>query len=426
MKINLNVDVHHLARIEGHGNIHVKVRDGQLKEARWDIVETPRFFEAIMRGKHYTSVPPLASRICGICSISHTLVSLRATEAAFGVQVPDAARLLRLLAKHGETLQSHTLHLFFLAAPDFLGLDSAIPLLEKNPKVVDLARRLKGMANRICDVTAGRSTHPVSLVPGGVTRIPAKNRLRHLRHELSTSLDELRATVELFAGLPTLDFERETEWVSLGADHGAYPWIGGKVVSTDGVDAAESDYLSLTNEQVVPHNTSKWCRLSRETMAVGALARFNNNAENLHPEAKKVAEALGLSAVSHNPHHHNQAQLTECAHAVHESMELIDRLLALPDDAPTRAEVTPKQGYGVGAVEAPRGILYHAYRYGDDGRITEADCVIPTTQNNANIQHDLAALVKQLARTGTTDEELELRCSMLVRAYDPCVSCSVH
>jgi len=504
MKINLNVDVHHLTRVEGHGNILVKVEDGEVREARWDVVETPRFFEAMLRGKHYTSAGILTARICGICSIGHCLASIRATENAFGVVIPETAAKLRLLAKHGETLQSHVLHLFFLAAPDFLGLPSVLPLVGKDPKAFDLARRLKSLAghlfsavassstppvsartakaalkldslkrpatraeieksllnlatsiapeslglpsvidladlnpeviniarrlkslgNRICDTVAGRTTHPVSLQVGGVAAMPDKDKLLALRDELERSVDDLAATAELFSTLTIPNFVRETEFVSLKGE-GDYPFIGGRLVSSDGVEKAESEYLAMTNEYVDDNNTSKWCKLSRQSFAVGALARFNNNYRFLQPEASKLASQLGFSPVCHNPFMNNVAQLIESVHVVYDMISLIDDLVKTGSDE-TMAPVTPKAGEGVGAVEVPRGILYHHYKYDKEGRIVQANCIIPTTQNNANIHYDMKALAKQFAVEGMTDSQLELLCSMLVRAYDPCISCSVH
>jgi len=426
MKIDLNVDVHHLARVEGHGNIAIRVRDGKVVEARWDIVETPRFFEVMLRGKHYTTAGILTARICGICSIGHCLASVRATENAFGLTIPKAAATLRLLAKHGETLQSHLLHLFFLAAPDFLGLPSAIPLKELNPEVFALAARLKGLANRLCDEVAGRTTHPVSIQVGGVARMPEKHVLLDLKAALERAVDDLAATVELFRTFEIPDFERETEFVSLKAKR-EYPFIGGRLISTDGAEEAESDYREMTNEYVTENNTSKWCKLSRESFAVGALARVNNNYHRLHPKARGAAVQFDLAPVCHNPFMNNIAQLVECVHAVHDSIRLVDRLLDDGDEGGrTLAPVKPRAGRGVGAVEVPRGILYHDYEYDADGRIVRANCVIPTTQNNANIHQDLAALAEHYAVDGMTDERLELLASMLVRAYDPCISCSVH
>jgi coenzyme F420-reducing hydrogenase alpha subunit len=424
MKTNLKFDVHHLARVEGHGNISVRVAAGKLAEARWEIVETPRFFEVMLKGKHYTTAGILTARICGICSIGHCLASVRATENAFGIEIPPTAAKLRLLAKHAETLQSHALHLFFLAAPDFLGLPSAIPLKDLKPDVFALAARLKGLANRACDLVAGRTTHPVSIQVGGMARRPDKHLLLELKSQLQRAIDDVNATVELFRTLEIPDFERETEFVSLKGE-GDYPFIGGRLLSSDGVERAEADYRAMTNEYVTENNTSKWCKLSRESFAVGALARINNNYHRLHPKARAVAVQFDLAPMCYNPFMNNIAQLVECVHVVHDSIRIVEELVD-SGNGEIMAPVTPRAGRGVGAVEVPRGILYHDYQYDDQGRVVKANCVIPTTQNNANIHHDLNGLVKQFAVNGTTDEQMELLCSMLVRAYDPCISCSVH
>jgi len=425
MRVTVDVDVHHLTRVEGHGNIKIRIRDGVLQEARWDVVETPRFFEVMLKGKHYTTAGILTARICGICSIGHCLASVRASEAAFGVAVPPLAAKLRLLAKHGETLQSHMLHVLFLAAPDFLGLDSAIPLVEQKPETFALAARLKGVGNTLCDIVAGRTTHPVSIAVGGVTKLPDKRALRGIGGELDGALHDLRAVVELVRGFEILPFARETEFVSLQGD-GRYPWIGGRLVSSDGVEMAEADYARMTNEYVTDDNTSKWCKLSRPSFAVGALARFNNNWQQLHPEAQKVATELKLRAPCYNPFMNNVAQVVEAVQVVHESLALIDEILDASAEDPLMAEFQPRAGEGVGAVEVPRGILYHHYVYDDEGRIVKANCVIPTTQNNANIHLDLQRLAVEQARRGATDATLEKLASMLVRSYDPCISCSVH
>jgi coenzyme F420-reducing hydrogenase alpha subunit len=426
MKVNLNVDVHHLTRVEGHGNIRIRVENGVLKEAAWDVVETPRFFEAMLVGKHYTSAGILTARICGICSIGHCLASVRASEAALGVTIPEAAAKLRLLAKHGETLQSHMLHLFFLAAPDFLGLPSAIPLLETNPALVGLAARLKGLGNELCDLVAGRTTHPVGIQVGGVAAFPDRQKLERLLPEFAGAVKDLDVAVAIFRGLTIPDFVRETEFVSLKGEK-SYPWIGGRLVSTDHVEKAEDDYLAMTNEWVDQNNTTKWCKVSRDAMAVGSLARFNNNSEFLRPRARQVADVLGLKPVCHNQFMNNVAQLVESVHVVEETARMIEELLDMKPDTPTMAEVKPRAGKGTGAVEVPRGILYHHYEYDKDGRVAKADCIIPTTQNNRNIHLDMAALAAQFAQQdGMTDAKLELLGSMLVRAYDPCISCSVH
>jgi coenzyme F420-reducing hydrogenase alpha subunit len=265
----------------------------------------------------------------------------------------------------------------------------------------------------------------VSIAVGGMAKRPDKRLLRGVRGELEGALQDLRAVVDLVRRFDILPFSRETEFVSLLGD-GSYPWIGGRLVSTDGVEMAESDYAKMTNEYVTDDNTSKWCKLSRPSFAVGALARFNNNSQFLHPEAQQVATEFNLRATCYNPFMNNVAQVVELVHVTQESLALIDEILDAPPDAPLMAEVEPRAGDGVGAVEVPRGILYHHYTYDDEGRILKANCVIPTTQNNANIHLDLQRLTVEQARRGTTDAALEKLASMLVRSYDPCISCSVH
>lgn len=424
MKLNCKVDVRHLSRVEGHGNIQIKIKNGKVELARWEVVETPRFFEAILVGKAWENAPWICGRICGICSIGHTLASIRAIENAFGITPSTQTRALRLLLKHMETLQSHALHLYFLAAPDFVGLGSVIPLIESNPDIVNRAARIKLLANDLCDLIGGRRLHPTTTVVGGFTMLPDKKALEQAKRRLIDVINDLSATADLFRTFSIPSFTRETEFVSLNGNND-YPFIGGDLVSTDGVVMREHEYKKMTNEYMVGQSTSKWSRLSRKSFAVGALARLNNNYRFLHPLAREIADSFGLSPVNHNPFMNNVAQLVECAHVVEESLSLIDQLLGTEWTAP-REPVSPKAGMGVGAIEVPRGILYHSYEFDRQGKIIKCDCVIPTSQNHANIQHDIEALASWYSSQGKQDREIELLASMLVRAYDPCISCSVH
>jgi coenzyme F420-reducing hydrogenase alpha subunit len=424
MKATRTIDIRHVTRVEGHGNIKITIRDGRLEEARWEVVETPRFFEAMLVGKKWENAPWISGRICGICSIGHTLASIRAVENAFGIIPTGQTRKLRLLLKHMETLQSHILHLYFLAAPDFLSLGSVFPLINSHPDIVLRAARVKQLANDLCDCVGGRRMHPTRTAVGGFTMLPEKKTLAGFKKRLEEAADDLRGTVELFRTFKVPDFSRETEFVSLKGG-GSYPFIGGDLVSTDGVLKKEHEYKAMTNEYCVEQSTSKWSRLSRQSFAVGALARINNNFGALHPAAREAARSFGLKPVCHNPYMNNIAQLVECVHVAHESIALIDELTDAQWEDP-RLPVTPKSGVGVGAVEVPRGILYHCYEFDSEGRITGCDCVIPTSQNHANIQYDLQDLAARCASEGKNDREIELLAQMLVRSYDPCISCSVH
>lgn len=424
MKLSCNIEVDRLTRVEGHGDIRIRIKEGKVVEARWEVVETPRFFEAMLVGKRWENAPYICGRICGICSIGHTLASIRAVERAFGMTPGRQTERLRLLLKHMETLQSHILHLYFLAAPDFLGTGSVLPLIESHPEVVQRAARIKLLANDACDIIGGRRLHPTRTVVGGFTMLPEKSQLDLIKRRLAAVIGDLEATAALFQTFSMPDFARETEFVSLKGE-GHYPFIGGRLVSSDGVEKGEEDYLAMTNEFMVEHSTSKWSRLSRESLATGALARLNNNFSLLRPEARRLAEDFSLVPVNHNPFMNNIAQLVECVHVVVDSVAIIEELLASPWQE-ARRSVTPGRGRGVGAVEVPRGILYHAYEFDEKGRMVRADCVIPTSQNHANIHYDIKELARRAAAGGETDREIEKRAEMLVRAYDPCISCSVH
>jgi coenzyme F420-reducing hydrogenase alpha subunit len=420
----VHIEVEHIARVEGHGNIKIGIENGELTECEWEVVETPRYFEAMFKGLSIEMAPLLAARICGICSISHTLVSVRAAERALGIQPPEIAKKVRLLAKHAETLQSHTLHLFFLVAPDLMDVGSVIPVLGTHPEIIQMATQLKGYANRASDLFAGRTSHPMAIQVGGVTRIPRKSQLWPLYQALEGVLPTLWEALDLFKTLSFPEFERETEFVSLRRE-GEYPFIGGDLLSSDGVRKSEDDYLVMTNEYLVETSTSKLCKLSRDSFAVGSLARFNNNYEWLHPQAKTVAEELGLAPPTYNPFHHNLAQLVECFHVAYESKDMLHELLNSEFTEPM-APFKVQAGRGVGAIEAPRGILYHSYETDEEGIIVGSNCVIPTGQNHANIHNDLRAFVPVMAAEGMPEAEISKKAQMLVRAYDPCISCSVH
>lgn len=423
-KVDCNIDVHHLTRVEGHGNIHIRIKEGKLVEATWAVVETPRFFEMMVKEMSAERVPFLTSRICGICSISHSLASIRSLERAMDIVPPPPAEKLRLLAMHGETLQSHALHLFFLAIPDFVNTPSVLPLITSHPDIVQSGLRLKEAGNAISALTTGRFTHPVSLVLGGVSKAPDKKGLAALGKQLESVLPDLDKTLEFCKTLSIPDFQRETEFVSL-YNGSTYPFIGGNLLSTDGIRKDENDYLTMTNEYQEEFTTSKFTKLSRESFAAGALARFNNNHAFLHPKAREIAAVFGLEPVNHNPFMNNIAQLVECYHIVHDAISMIDTLL----DDPLKELKTawkPKAGKATGAVEAPRGILYHHMEVDERGKVVRGDCIIPTTQNNANIHIDLKALTLQALEEGKTDKEIQQLCEMVVRSYDPCISCSVH
>lgn len=418
------IKVNHVTRVEGHGNIHIKIRDGMVEECQWQVVEAPRFFEAMLRGRKWYELAHITSRICGICSIGHTLTSLKATEAAMGVTLSEQTEKFRRLLVHAENLQSHILHLGYLVLPDLLRVPSVIPLASTHKNEVLLVVRLHRLANEMSDLVGGRTTHPQRPVVGGFTKWPTAEELETLRQRLADSVPDVEAVASLFKSLEgeLPQFIRETEYIGLTSVD-EYALYDGDIASTDGGRWPVDNYKEITNEYLVPHSTAKFTRHKRDSYMVGALARLNLNYDQLTPKAKQVAETFGLRPINYNPFMNNIAQLVEVAHSMEDSIRLIDDLLknGIKDEKPS---VSVRAGRGSAAVEVPRGILFHEYEYNKDGECVWANCVIPTNQNHANIQKDLEALVSEIK--DRPQEEIELTAEMLIRAYDPCISCSTH
>lgn len=418
----VNVNVHHVTRVEGHGNIEVDVQNGELKKCDLAIVETPRFFEAMLRERPYIESSHITSRICGICAVGHATTSLRATEKALGVEPSEQTVLLRKLNFHGEILDSHILHVYMLVAPDLLNAPSVIPLAKSAPDVVMRALRMKKLSGDICKYICGRHTHPVAMTVGGFTHFPSIEELEELRERLEAARADVDATVELLQTLELPDFERDTEYIALHKED-EYAFIDGVIASTDGGTWPVEEYRSVTNEYCVPHSSAKHTKNQRESYMVGALARFNVNFNQLHPKAKQAAAALGIKPKCTNPYMNSVAQVVEIAHSVENSIEIIDELLERGITWEDPVPPARLSGEGVGSCEVPRGILFHNYVI-EEGKVVGANCIIPTGQNLANIEADMRELVPSIL--DKTEEEITMALEMLVRAYDPCISCSAH
>jgi len=419
-----DIHIHHITRVEGHGDLTGKMIEGRLQDVRFAVTEAPRFFESFLVGKLYDEVTHMASRICGICAVSHNNAALKATEAALDVEISDQTRLLRRLSLHGELLGSHALHIFFLALPDYFGAASVFDLLESHRDVVLRAMRLKKLGYNLSAAVVGRHIHPVSTCVGGYSFVHSEAQLFEMRLGLERAIEDIKASVRLFRTIPVVEFERETEYVSLRHPY-HYPVYDGYLYSSDGRSVGAEEYKEVIREYVVPYSTAKYARWTRPQYMVGALARINNNYTHLTPLAKEAAEDLGLKVPCFNPFKITIAQLVECAHAVEESINFLDIVLNRGIHAEEELVPVPrKHGRGIGAVEAPRGTLFHEYEYDENGRCTAVNQVIPTAQNLGNLEADLQAFAINISDGDAAAIENQL--SMLVRAYDPCISCSTH
>lgn len=426
MSKDMKINVHHITRVEGHGNIVVDVRGGKLDKVEWQVPEAPRFFETMVVGREYSELATITSRICGICSIGHTFASLKATEAALGVKISETTRVLRELLIHGETLQSHILHVCYLVLPDLLKVNSVFPLIGSHKEAVMLVTKLHRLANELCDTIGGRTTHPVRARVGHFSMLPTRRELEGLRRRLEESVGDLKKLADIFVsvsgGFP--EFSRETEYLSL-TDGSEYAFYDGEIMTTD-IDKpiAVEEYKGVVNEFVVPQSTAKYGKFNRESFMVGALARYNNNHSQLTALSREVAGMLGLDkGMNTSPFKNNAAQVVESVFAVERAIDRIEWLLSheLQMEKP---EIKVRNGRGVGAVEVPRGVLFHDYTYNDNGICVAANCVIPTNLNHNNIQKDFEKMVPEML--DLNENQLRLNLEMLVRAYDPCISCSTH
>jgi len=423
-----SIRVEHLARIEGHGGITVELDGNEIRKVQFDIFEGARLLEGLVRGRSYKDVAQILSRICAICSSSHALTSLKATEAAFGVEVSPQTTLLRDLLSLGESIESHALHLFCLALPDYLGYAGVVALAAEKPETAALGLRLKKLGNLIQETIGGRAVHPVNALPGGFGRAPTLDQLITLRQALRQGVADGAATLHLMASLPPAEFCRSQTVFAALASGSDYSYYQGDqvVVLADGrrETIAAANYRSLTNERTAPYSHAKHSSYNGRPFMVGALARLAARREVLNGQAGEALDRLGLRLPSDNPMDNNKAQAVELAGDVERALALVERLLREGLDQERCVPVVPRAGTGTAVTEAPRGLLFHSYIYDDEGRVLWADVVTPTALNAASIEEHFQAAVRQTA--GAEPAALAKKLEMIARAYDPCVSCSVH
>lgn len=421
--------VEELARVEGNGGITVELEGEKVSKVEFNIFEGPRAIEAIIRGRPAQDVAGIVCRICAICAGVHYVTSLKATEAAFGTRVSETTDLLRDLFVRGGNIESHALHVFMLAAPDYLDLPAVTAMAADHPDEVKLALRLKKLGNTIQEVVGGRAVHPVNHILGGLGTLPTASQLISVREELLWAIDAAGAALGFFASLPDkFVCEADNTYAALVMPR-QYGYFHGneiEVVRPDGSRQRMSgnDYRKLTNEYVQSHSFAKHSAFEGNPFAVGALSRIIVNEQLLNAPGKLAMKRLGLHLPSRTPLDNNVAQAIELAVDLQLALDAIDSLLdgALVPQKPV--PIRPRAGTGTGVTEAPRGILVHSYTYNEDGRIVAADIITPTAMNAASIERHFQFAVSQ--HGAGTEAELTRKMEMIVRAYDPCISCSVH
>ncbi len=415
----LKVDA--LARVEGEGGMYVETSDGRVTDVQLQIYEPPRFFEGFLRGRSFTEPPDITARVCGICPVAYQMSACQAIEDACGVTVDGPLADLRRLIYCGEWIESHTLHVYLLHAPDFLGYEGAVDLAEDHRERVEKGLRLKKAGNELIEAIGGRPVHPINVKLGGFYRVPSRHELTALVGSLEAARDTAAETVRWVADFDFPDFTQPYQCLAL-RDGVEYPITSGRLVSNEGLDFAVADFDGHITEEQVSHSTALHAHmLDGDHYLVGPMARYELNADVLGGAAKEVADEIGLGRAEHNPFRSIVVRAVEVLFACDEALRLIGAYEQ--PDAPA-IEVTPRAATGYGCTEAPRGALWHAYTIDADGRILDARMVPPTSQNQATIEHDLWHYVDE--NLGLDDEALTLRCEQIIRNHDPCISCATH
>jgi coenzyme F420-reducing hydrogenase alpha subunit len=410
-----------LARVEGEGGFNVKIKDQRVTEVKLNIFEPPRFFEAFLRGRKYTEAPDITARICGICPVAYQMSACHAVEDAFAVHPDGAIRELRRLLYCGEWIESHALHIYLLHAPDFLGYEDVIRMAKDHPDAVQRGLRLKKIGNAIMTLLGGREIHPINVRVGGFYKAPTRTQLQILEEELKWAREAAVETTRWVSTFTFPDFQRDYEFVALQHPN-EYPLNEGDLVSNKGLNIPISEYEQHFAEEHLRHSNALHSAIQeRGAYFVGPLARYNLNFDKLTPLAQDSAKRAGLTKECRNPFQGILVRAVETVYACEEALRII-RNYVRPEAA--AIEVTPRVGTGHGCTEAPRGILYHKYRFDERGLILSAKIVPPTSQNLKSMENDLTEFVS--TRLHLPNDRLEWQCEQAVRNYDPCISCATH
>lgn len=419
------IKVDYLARVEGEGALYVRYDDGGVHDVKLKIFEPPRFFEAFMRGRDYKEAPDITARICGICPIAYQMSAVHAMEDALGIKPTPELRALRRLIYCGEWIESHTLHIYMLHAPDFLGYPSAVAMAKDHPRIVQDGLDIKKAGNAIVDLLGGRAVHPINVRVGGFYRVPAPAELKPLREQLLKARDMAVETVRWAASLPFPKFERsgseQYEFVALSNPQ-EYPMNEGRISSTRGLDISVSDYESRFREEHVEYtNALHSILVERGAYFVGPMARYNLNYDRLSPLVQQVAEDIHFPPFCANPFQSIVVRSLEVLYAFDEALRIIDSYRQPPQPY---VDIEPGTATGCAATEAPRGLLYHRYSIDDHGKISAAKIVPPTSQNQKTIEDDLRYMLPKFLHL--PEDKLQAQCEQAIRNYDPCISCSTH
>lgn len=418
------IEVPILTRVEGEGGVTVHLRDGAITKVELNIYEPPRLFEALLRGRPLEETPDITARICGICPVAYQMSSVHALEDALNVQISPTIRRLRRLLYCGEWIESHALHIHLLHAPDFFNAASGIELAQRFPDEIKRGLQLKKFGNRLLEVLGGRAIHPINVRVGGFHRLPGRDELRSLIPHFEWGVQAATDATRWVSGFSFPDFNHAYDFVSLSHPD-EYPMNEGDIVSSTGLRIPASEFDRHFAETHVSHSTALQAvrRDQQSPYLLGPLARVNLNRDRLSPTARRLADEVGLAPNCCNPFQSIIARGLELVHAYEEALAILQESDLT---GPSHVGYQAVAGSGRAATEAPRGLLYHEYNIDSAGKIVSGRIIPPTSQNQRQIERDVANYLTARMPTAPSRDELAVDCERLVRTYDPCISCSTH
>jgi coenzyme F420-reducing hydrogenase alpha subunit len=416
------IKIEHIDKIEGHGGFVSDIINGDIKKAKFEIQMGIRLFERILIGRYFEDVPIITARVCGVCPVVHYSTATKALEKALNIKAPPDVVLLRKLMMLGQIIQSHSLHTFFMSLSDFYNIRKGSDLIKRFPKYTKLALSVRDFGNKLIFAIGFRSIHPVAGKVGGFRKLPDKKGLENLLQRYEEVLSGAESLALFFAKLPYPEFFRKTEFIGLKSK-GEYAIYDGDIVSTEGLNISPSNFEKVMEEIQLPYEIVKRIKHRGTTIMPGALARLNLNSKKLNPKAKKILNYSGTKFPCHNSFYNIFAQTVEMVHCVEEAKKILEKIL----DSKLKTISVPykiKEGFGSAAIEAPRGTLYHAYQLDRNGRIKKANIITPTAQFVSNLEEDIKEFLPKTKSLSKKAQERKIK--MLIRAYDPCITCSVH
>jgi NAD-reducing hydrogenase large subunit len=444
------IEIYPITRVEGHGKVTIQLNDlNQVEESHFHVVEF-RGFEKFCEGRLMAEMPVITTRICGICPVSHHLAAAKACDSVLGVDIPPAAKKLRELMHMGQVIHSHALHFFYLAAPDFVFGPAADPATRNivgiagaDPALARQAIRLREIGQKVVECLGGRAIHPVTAIPGGMSKALGHEDRFHLSGELDEAvgiaqvgLQFAKQMYEKYADLIPRLAPIRTSYMGLvkGGDLELYD---GKLrlIGESGAPLEEFDprnYLDYLGEQVEDWSYMKFPfyrgrGYPEGAYRVGPLARLNvADAIGTDRANHELGEfkGLGHGGPVHETLYYHYARLVEILYAAERAQQLIgdDEIVSTE----VRVSIARQAGEGVGVIEAPRGTLIHHYWVDESGIIEKANLIVATAHNNLSIDRSVNQAAKEFVHGDTISEGALNMVEMAVRCYDPCLSCATH